>query len=293
MCTKLCGITDCDKNNDNTCTVNASFDDLICRNSRFISKRVIIKPYEKHFDITDCIELDINTPSKGAQQKWLTADKKYFIKSCFYYQLRYWNDDLVEIIASMIAQQLGLNSLHEHLGNISGIDCSYTDFWGNKSFIGFGRLNNSDKIYEYSDAKDRIKFTIDETYKQTGVDCTRYLAEMTILDFIVGNEDRHLYNFGVLYDGKSYEIAPIFDSGLGLFEHDIDYFNRDLKDAIRIMSKKPFGSWEASLDYFKDNINEYSMNKIVIPKSLIPNKLGEEYLKYSLSYLGKELELCD
>ena len=286
---RLCHIDDCEKNDNGTCIVNAFFDDDICKNNRKINKSFVKKKYEMFFDKSDCIELAINTSSKGAQRKWISADKKYFIKECFYYQLRYWNDDLVEKIASIIAGQLNINHLEQHLGNISGVDCSYTDFWGDVKFIAFGKLKGSDNIWEYKDAIDRIKFSIDLMFQYSGIDCTGYLADMTLLDYIVGNEDRHLYNFGLLYDGIKYYIAPLFDCGLGLFEHDIDYIGRNLKD----WSKKPFGSWHDALNYF-DSVHGYSsLKNITVPYNLIPSKLAKEYLQLSLKNLGKELVLCD
>lgn len=290
---RLCHVEDCGKNNGGICVINAFFDDDNCKANRLINRTRIIKNYELIFDKHECFELAVNTSSKGAQRKWLSSDKKYFIKECFYYQLRYWNDDLVEMIASCIAEQLGIYHLEQHIGNISGIDCSYSEYWGDAKFISFGKLQGFDKIWEYKDAVDRIKYTADLMFHISGIDCTGYLADMTMVDFIVGNEDRHLYNFGILYDGNSYNIAPLFDCGLGLFEHDIDYKNIELEDSISRMSKKPFGAWDTALNYFYGIHNYSPVKKINVPKQFIPSNLAKQYLGYSLAKLGKELVLCD
>ena len=55
------------------------------------------------------------------------------------------------------------------------------------------------------------------------VNYTDYLIVMAIIDFLIGNEDRHLNNFGVLTDDSTYRLLPLFDFGLGLFEHDRRY----------------------------------------------------------------------
>ena len=60
------------------------------------------------------------------------------------------------------------------------------------------------------------------------------IDEMLALDFIIGNEDRHRGNFGIIRNADSLEwlkIAPIFDNGNCLFydrdNDDIEYFGVD------------------------------------------------------------------
>ncbi len=55
-------------------------------------------------------------------------------------------------------------------------------------------------------------------YKSIGFE--EQFKEMMVLDSLICNEDRHLKNFGVLYDADSLKVigmAPVFDNNLGLF----------------------------------------------------------------------------
>lgn len=289
----LCEIVDCKLNKNELCSVNANFDDTVCKMSRVLPENKIEKDYSMLFHKKDCIEQNIVSSSKGAQRKWLSKDKQFLIKEQFYYQLRYWNDDLVEVMASGIGKQLGINCVEQQLGNISGRDCSFSRYWGNKKFIPFGRFKYYEEIQEYTDVVDKIKYAIELLFNNTQLDLTQYLANMTVMDFLIGNEDRHFFNFGVLYNGKDYEAAPLFDFGLGLFEHDVFYKSLSLEQCISKMSKKPFHSWDIALNYFSTVAYLPNAITVRIPRRLLPNSLAEPYLYYSFKQLGIGVCLCD
>lgn len=49
--------------------------------------------------------------------------------------------------------------------------------------------------------------------------------DMLVLDFLIGNTDRHYNNFGVIRDARTLEMkgsAPIYDSGTSLFYNELD-----------------------------------------------------------------------
>ena len=59
------------------------------------------------------------------------------------------------------------------------------------------------------------------------------------MDFIINNEDRHLFNFGFLRDPASLELlsaAPVYDSGLSLF---YSWFSNTI-DEQELTISKPF-----------------------------------------------------
>lgn len=289
----LCEIIDCKLNRDNICSVNANFDNANCKQYRVLPENPIRKNYDGLFHKKDCIALDLQSSSKGAQRKWLSGDKKFLIKEQFYYQLRYWNDDLVEVIASSIGKQLHINCMEQWLGNISGQDCSFSYYWGDKKFIPFGRLEHYRGIEEISDVVDKIKYTVELLNDNTHLDFTQYLADMTVLDFLVGNEDRHLFNFGALYNGMDYEVPALFDFGLGLFEHDVYYKSLTFEQCLAKMSKKPFHDWDKALNYFAAIAVLPEATEVKISKKLLPNLLAEPYLVYSFKQLGIGVCLCD
>jgi len=67
--------------------------------------------------------------------------------------------------------------------------------------------------------------------KNNGInDAKERIDEMIILDFIIGNTDRHYGNFGIIRDSDSLkwiQIAPIFDNGNSLF------YNNELLDTVQ------------------------------------------------------------
>ena len=63
-----------------------------------------------------------------------------------------------------------------------------------------------------------------ELCKKNGImDVQERLDEMIVIDFIIGNTDRHTRNFGIIRDAENLQwlkIAPIFDCGNSLFFND-------------------------------------------------------------------------
>ena len=56
-------------------------------------------------------------------------------------------------------------------------------------------------------------------------DARRFMDYMTLTDFAMTNEDRHLNNFGILRDPETLKflsMAPIFDTGNSMFYHNMD-----------------------------------------------------------------------
>jgi hypothetical protein len=72
-----------------------------------------------------------------------------------------------------------------------------------------------------------------------GFDVTDSLDEMIVVDYVIGNTDRHYRNFGLLRDVNTLKIigsAPLYDSGTALC-HDIAY---KLIDTSADIKSKPF-----------------------------------------------------
>lgn len=203
----------------------------------------------------------------------------------FDYQGRKWNDDLVEVAASNLGTQFGFYCLQQYLGVIDGLDCSYSKVFNGK-FIAYKRIDPDAGLYDYRDGVDQLKFAINCIKRKTDVDCSRYFYQMLLLDYLVCNEDRHLYNFGVLQTVNGNTVAPLFDFGLGLFEHDNVYNGKDLLSAEKAASKKPFGKRLPLIEWLE---KEYGFDRPVsvdLNGFIFPSKLAEEWLHYALNMLG-------
>lgn len=285
----LCDIFDCKNNHDCSCSLGYFYSDACCMRNFEVPARIKEKKYAKIFDPKDCTAITLNSPSKGAQNKWITSDNKFIIKDRFYYQLRYWNDDLVEVLASKIGRQLGLNILEQHLCKLGSKDCSFSENWGNKRFIPYDKLDKANDFIGYSDPTDRVKYIISCLSNAVHRDATDYVKEILTIDFLIGNEDRHTQNFGILVDEYGQvEFSPIFDCGLGLFEHDILYNELSLSDSIKKMQHPTFGDWK-KID------SKYFIHEGIyrVESSLLPNRLAKEYLRYSAKQLDMEVIICN
>lgn len=62
-------------------------------------------------------------------------------------------------------------------------------------------------------------------YAEHGAEARERFAEMSVFDALIANDDRHLGNFGFLFDNRTravVSVAPVFDNNLGLFIRDVD-----------------------------------------------------------------------
>jgi len=62
-------------------------------------------------------------------------------------------------------------------------------------------------------------------YLELGEEAFNLFTGMSVLDALTANDDRHLNNFGFLFDNASRRVtgaAPVFDNNLALFMRDID-----------------------------------------------------------------------
>ena len=283
----LCMI-DCIFNKDAVCLKGLCQLSSQCDAVRSVPNHYGQKFNQKAFHSEDFIDLVLASSSKGNQKKFVLKNKELFVKMQFNYQGRNWNDDLVEVIASNLGTQFNFYCVQQYLGTMDGLDCSYSKFFNGK-FIAYQRIDLFEELYDYEDTLDQLKFAIACIEKKTGVDCSRYFYEMLLLDYLVCNEDRHLYNFGVLQVGDSMQVSPLFDFGIGLFEHDNVYTEKSLMEAEKIALKKPFGDQLPLIKWLED---EYGFNRPTLASLdnfIFPNKLAEDWLRQALARLEIKL----
>lgn len=165
-------------------------------------------------------------------------------------------------------------------------------------FVPLRKLIDEERVISlFGWSKNVFDYFIDvaSTY---GVDWNSYLSKMVILDYLFGNEDRHLNNLGFVCDVGSVAEAPLFDFGLGLFEHDKKYVGKPIYKAIPMMEGKPFASdLEAAVnmilqtdnfDYCKELVKSLTIN---FCSTKIPSVLAREYVEYAYNNLRKKVGL--
>jgi len=259
----------------------------------------------KVFKTSDLLGLQCGSTSKGNQMKWYDSKNDFYIKAQFYFQDKFWRDDLVECIAAQLGKQLYLSDkkvqVLEQLP--CKIDLGYNTIYGvysknfcNKDevFIPFSRILNAKKIqFPYSSSIDtKWAFVLNTLNNLTQTDCSDYLLVMSLLDFLVGNEDRHISNFGVIYYNGDFRISPLFDFGLGLFEHDRKYENLPLKQCISKMECKPFARHNEDLIAFISSeytIQEYLPDKFDLTGIELPSLKASSYILNRAKMLNVEV----
>ena len=119
------------------------------------------------------------------------------------------------------------------------------------------------------------------------VDISEYIVYMTILDYLILSIDRHYNNFGALIINGRFEFCPLFDFGLGLFEHDKKYTNVSLTEALKSTDFKPLGRKPDVVikflvsEGFGSYIHTLTENLHIPLKELFPNELGYEWFTHA------------
>lgn len=191
-------------------------------------------------DLKEWETLSVKSSSKGNQKKYYSSYEDAYIKLRFFYQNKYWCDELVELLASDLFKNLGVVE-QIPVWTPEGWGCYSKNFAKSKSFVTYNTiLETSSFVKLPKDNSENFEFIKKVIREETSLDATDYLLTIALTDAVVLNEDRHWNNFGVMYDGNFY-IAPIFDYGLGLFECDEMYqYRSDIITARRDVKAKPF-----------------------------------------------------
>lgn len=192
--------------------------------------------------------LALTGTSIGNIVKWNKVQNgvTYFIKASSLEGKTFTNrEPISEYVASIIGHQMNLDIVETFYREITVSatsqyreqDCiiSYTaDFVKeDEIFIPFVKLVKIDKFSYDSPLWWISRFKED-------------INKMLIFDFIIGNYDRHLNNFGVVLkkDKSEVKFSTIFDNGSSLLANysDLDLKEMSPKDVDRDMLAKPFKS---------------------------------------------------
>lgn len=129
----------------------------------------------------------------------------------------------------------------------------------NESLVTFYRLyysefggNLAERLAKISTMEERIAFALKMIRSLTGLDVTDYLKKIFMLDMIVLNEDRHVNNLAVIFDGTEFRPAPIFDNGVSLLTANLSVnWHFSMEENVKRVIARPFsGSHEKMYEYF-------------------------------------------
>ena len=230
------------------------------------------------FELTKKDILFSRTDTDGFQLKALSDNRRLFIKSQAVISGVYMRDWSVEVIASDIAEQLGISCVKQRhckcvfaKKSYDGV-CSdnfeldgYT-FLSFESLIAKRGLSTQESYFVKLGAIEKLKWcaTQLEQIGRLPYDMTfKYMLDLAVLDCMVGNVDRHTRNYGLFYNPlhEEYSIPLIFDNGMGLFEHDA-YRDRyeSFDDAMHNVYVSPYG--EDPFDMIRLLDNEFHLKQV-------------------------------
>ena len=244
--------------------------------------------------------LSYSSSSRGNQKKYYNCRTKEYIKSQFECQGKYWKDYMVEYLSYIIGSQINSKTsvLKQDVVLLSNnlYGCKSKDFAVGSQYVPFYKFGDYKVISRMIGKSYKVFKSILDEYTKLEIDkedVIDYISTTIILDFLLCNEDRHFNNFGLLFDSKNnkYTLPPIFDCGLGLFEHDIKYQNKSLVEAKQLLDCKPFDcNPRNAFDMITNVLGKSCIKKmcksITIPsRALFPNELGYEYFVESYNYM--------
>ncbi len=261
----------------------------------------------REFSSDELISLAVLTSSKGNQQKYKTKDDKYYVKECFNYRCTLWQDNLVEVAASQYAASCHLPAevrvVRQGPCKVDGRSASYSEAFDTEGdyFISYSRAMGdklNDPRYLHFSASDWMKYIYNTYSELIGMDASSYLTAMTLLDAVVGNEDRHLNNFGFCCTQESQlSPSPLFDFGLGLFEandYRCDHPGVPLSKALRHLRLKPWNAkletvLELLLDQYSNLVYTILPLKVYLDDYTFPSGIARSYFKWVNERLGVEV----
>ena len=217
------------------------------------------------------------TDTDGFQMKALSSDRRWFVKSQAVMAGKQMNDWMVEVIASDLCRQLEIPHVEQQACRLYYEGRPYMGVYSRNfeldgyTFISFERLlermgkSSRDEKFIRSGAAGRLQWCAgllaeagDLPYEQA----EKYMLDMALLDCLVGNVDRHTRNFGLFFHAGTgkHEIPPVFDNGMGFFEH--DYYRdtyQNFEEAMRTVYIGPYD--EDPFDLLKILHDRYDLGR--------------------------------
>ena len=157
-----------------------------------------------------------NTADGNLKKKWkISSGKRILVKGGSNpFRQEVYN----EVIASLIAEKLGIDHAVYGLIEEHGDICCYSENFVSPD-TDLVPASQILKAFKKRNDISEYEFYIDCCEKLGISDVRQNLEKMIVLDYILGNEDRHLNNFGLIRNAVTLEwmgVAPIYDCGNSL-----------------------------------------------------------------------------
>ena len=236
-----------------------------------------------------------STSTGNLKKRWkIINGKRYLLKAGTKpHQYEIFN----EIIASKIMDLLDIDHVDYELTTDEGmLFCRSLNFvYYNEDFISAYQLfkseNKQNNVSYYNHFLSILKKIGLEDYEMQ-------IEQMLFIDYLLGNTDRHLHNFGVIRDAKTLEfvrVAPIFDTGacLGYNLSDDELGKLEEVDWMPFKSKKNPNQLSLIEDYFwiKFDILQaipFQINELLKQYS---NYISDKRRKAIVSFLTRRINM--
>ena len=164
--------------------------------------------------------------TKGTQIKYKKDNYFYKLNKC-------GNEGYTEYLVSRLLKNSNLLDCafvdYEYCKINGVLGCRSKSFLNdNEEFVSINSLytqltgasNLADKLCTLSNATERLDYILNivERFGISRVSFKEYLNIILQLDLLIGNTDRHVHNYGLIYNKRlnRFRLAPIFDNGLSL-----------------------------------------------------------------------------
>jgi hypothetical protein len=246
---------------------------------------------------------------KGNQEKWYYDKERLVVKAALFDGFIRWEDWKVEVLVSRLLPQFQIDVVEQQACRIDDgfghliYGCYSGDFRRPRErYFTFGRLFQerglTDQFTGLS-AVDKIQTAIRILSGYLGEQAAaRFIEDMCLGDYILGNVDRHYDNFGILIRRDADNVvmeqrpAPFYDFGMGLFQNQKEGLGDDLEDAMESMLSSPFTiDLQGAYDYYREawRLRCRGM-RIKLTGLDFPKGPGKRYMLHCLSSLGIETE---
>jgi len=229
------------------------------------------------------------------EKRWyLINNERYLIKGSKYSKQQ---EPFNEKISSLIMKEYGIKNVE------------YDQKWTKKENLPYSickcmcnNINeylNAGWVFSNIEFSSRNYINYIKICKENGIiDAKERIDEMIIIDFLIGNNDRHIGNYGILRDSNSLKwisINPIFDNGNSFFhdmnDEDIKYF--DVNTFSKAFKDKNQNNLEY-IDYPEWYCNKKSKILEIIEQGLKPNKkLSNKRMDKIIDIVKKRIDVFE